>query len=295
MSRAVTIVGGGLAGVLAAFEAHRQGADLITLYEQADHLGGSARSRFRHGLELRTRPILFGPPSDPVAGLLEDYGASLRALADQHTGGPLGCLPTGGFVRLLDTCHTRLRALGVRVQTRKLFSPSEALASDDIVIWTSDASALCGPLGLKRPVAKARVDAAYAFCAYWDGPLPFVLDADGPLRRVYLYDAGGGTVLNAESDGEMDDEGLRRAIAVAMAGTGGYLKVAAFLGERIHTRWAPVAGDTALAWLEQALAARCEERFILADWSEPSTDAFLALRRALDIALEEAAPLRAAG
>jgi hypothetical protein len=295
MSRAVTIVGGGLAGVLAAFEAHRQGADLITLYEQADHLGGSARSRVRHGLELRTRPILFGPPSDPMAGLLEDYGASLKALADQHTGGPLGCLPTGGFVRLFDTCHTRLRALGVKVHTRRLLSPSEALDCDDILVWTSDPSPLCRSLGLKRPTTEAKVEAAYAFCAYWDGPLPFVIDAAGPLRRVYLYDAGGGTVLNAECDGEMEDEALRQAIAGAIASTGGYLKVAGFLGERVHTRWVPAPGDTALAWLEQALAARCEERFILADWTEPTTEAFLSLRQGLELALEEAPPLRAVG
>ncbi|MBL8556968.1 MAG: NAD(P)/FAD-dependent oxidoreductase [Phenylobacterium sp.] len=72
----VKIVGGGLTGILAAFEAHRLGARDIELYERFEKLGGVALPEERHGLELREGCIYFGPRSDPIRGLLETYGQS---------------------------------------------------------------------------------------------------------------------------------------------------------------------------------------------------------------------------
>ncbi|MBI1197437.1 MAG: NAD(P)-binding protein [Phenylobacterium sp.] len=75
MSR-VRIIGGGLSGVLAAFEAHRLGARDIELHERFEQLGGSALPTERHGVELRERFIPFGPKDDPVRQRLEAHGVA---------------------------------------------------------------------------------------------------------------------------------------------------------------------------------------------------------------------------
>ena len=75
MSR-VKIVGGGLTGILAAFQAHRMGAREIELHERFDHLGGVAVPALRDGRELREGCIYFGPPGDPIRSLLEAHGVA---------------------------------------------------------------------------------------------------------------------------------------------------------------------------------------------------------------------------
>lgn len=77
MSR-VRIVGGGLTGVLAAFEAHRLGCRDIVLHERFDALGGVALPRQAHGLELREGCIYFGPRGDPMRALLESHGLAFE-------------------------------------------------------------------------------------------------------------------------------------------------------------------------------------------------------------------------
>jgi hypothetical protein len=77
MSR-VKIVGGGLTGILAAFEAHRLGVRDIQLYERFDQLGGVALPETRLGLEMREGCIYFGPPDDPIRTLLEAYGPTFE-------------------------------------------------------------------------------------------------------------------------------------------------------------------------------------------------------------------------
>jgi hypothetical protein len=74
MSR-VTIVGGGLTGILAALQAHQMGARHIELYERLDQLGGVALPEVQGGRELREGCIYFGPPGDPIRSLLEAHGA----------------------------------------------------------------------------------------------------------------------------------------------------------------------------------------------------------------------------
>ena len=70
----VKIVGGGLTGILAAFEAHRLGCREIELHERFARLGGVARPDERGGLELREGCIYFGPKGDPIRALLESHG-----------------------------------------------------------------------------------------------------------------------------------------------------------------------------------------------------------------------------
>ncbi|HEY3695396.1 NAD(P)-binding protein [Phenylobacterium sp.] len=72
----VRIVGGGLAGVLAALEAHRLGARRIELHERYDQLGGRLAPRIVGGLELRDACVTFGGREDPVRRLLEWHGAA---------------------------------------------------------------------------------------------------------------------------------------------------------------------------------------------------------------------------
>jgi hypothetical protein len=71
----VRIVGGGLTGILAAFQAHAMGAREIELYERLDRLGGIALPELHQGCEMREGCIYFGPPSDPIRQLLEAHGA----------------------------------------------------------------------------------------------------------------------------------------------------------------------------------------------------------------------------
>ena len=70
----LTIIGGGLTGILAAFEAHRLGVRDIRLHERFDRLGGVAVSPVRHGVELREGCVYFGPPGDPIRETLTAHG-----------------------------------------------------------------------------------------------------------------------------------------------------------------------------------------------------------------------------
>ncbi len=74
----VRIIGAGLTGLLAAFEAHRLGARDIELHDRHEQLGGSAWPRLSHGLEIREQSLTFGPPGDPVRGLLEGAGLAFE-------------------------------------------------------------------------------------------------------------------------------------------------------------------------------------------------------------------------
>ena len=78
MSRRIRIVGGGLTGVLAAFEAHRLGWREIELHERFDGLGGVARPRVAHGRELRDGCVYFGGAGDPVVDILAAHGVAFE-------------------------------------------------------------------------------------------------------------------------------------------------------------------------------------------------------------------------
>lgn len=84
MSR-VRIIGGGLTGILAAFEAHRLGARDIVLEDALDRLGGWSLPRVSHGLELRDGAFAFGPAHDPIRQALEWHGVAFDEV-DLHSG-----------------------------------------------------------------------------------------------------------------------------------------------------------------------------------------------------------------
>lgn len=71
----IRIVGGGLTGVLAAFEAHRLGWRDIVLQERFEALGGVARCKVIHGREMRDGCVYFGGETDPIVQTLTAHGA----------------------------------------------------------------------------------------------------------------------------------------------------------------------------------------------------------------------------
>ncbi len=94
--RKVLIVGGGLTGVMAAFEAKRLGFRDVELHERSDRLGGVARARPAHGGEVRTGTIYFGPDSDPVRQLLEPHGVRFETFPNRF--GSVSSGEGGAFV-----------------------------------------------------------------------------------------------------------------------------------------------------------------------------------------------------
>lgn len=72
----VRIIGGGLTGILAAFEAHRLGATQIRLQDALDRLGGWSLPRTAQGLELREGEFAFGSAHDPIRRSLEWHGVA---------------------------------------------------------------------------------------------------------------------------------------------------------------------------------------------------------------------------
>lgn len=81
----IRIIGGGLTGMLAAFEAHRLGARDIELHERHEQLGGQAWPRQFHGLEVRETPLAFGAPGDPIRTLFETNGLAFEDF-ENHRG-----------------------------------------------------------------------------------------------------------------------------------------------------------------------------------------------------------------
>lgn len=90
----VRIIGGGLTGILAAFEAHRLGARSISIEDALDRPGGWSLPRSQHGLELRDGEFLFGPSHDPIRQALEWHGVAFDD-ATLHEGA-LSPAPGGG-------------------------------------------------------------------------------------------------------------------------------------------------------------------------------------------------------
>ncbi|HEX5377649.1 MAG TPA: FAD/NAD(P)-binding protein, partial [Phenylobacterium sp.] len=127
----VRIIGGGLTGILAAFEAHRLGARDIELHERHEQLGGQAWPRQSHGLEIREAPLAFGAPGDPVRDLLEANGLAFEDY-ENHRG---AVSPAAGrdIVHVRDFAGPALRtrdlALGA-VQGESLADRLRAYPSD---------------------------------------------------------------------------------------------------------------------------------------------------------------------
>jgi hypothetical protein len=88
--RRVRIVGGGLTGILAAFEAHRLGWRDITLHERFEALGGALRPKLINGRELRNACVSFGGPDDPIVKTLTAHGARFETFDNRFGGLGIG-------------------------------------------------------------------------------------------------------------------------------------------------------------------------------------------------------------
>ena len=128
----IRIVGGGLDGVLAAFEAHRLGFRDIALHERDDRLGGQAAPKVDHGVEARTVDVRFDGDHDPARERLEAQGivfdvaedrcgsvspAAGGALFVENFAGPaLACRRLALCEPVGDTLADRIRAYPSEVQ-----------------------------------------------------------------------------------------------------------------------------------------------------------------------------------
>lgn len=108
----VRIIGGGLTGLLAAFQAHEMGARDIELHDRFDQLGGQAVPRQDHGLELRERDLTFGSAADPVRRLLEAHGVPFEDI-EHRRGSVTACGDDLTYTRDFNGPALRARALAL--------------------------------------------------------------------------------------------------------------------------------------------------------------------------------------
>lgn len=108
----VRIIGGGLTGVLAAFQAHELGVRDIELHDRFDQLGGQAVPRQDHGLELRERDLTFGSAADPVRRLLESHGVPFEDI-ENRKGAVTACNGDLTYTRDFNGPALRTRDLGL--------------------------------------------------------------------------------------------------------------------------------------------------------------------------------------
>lgn len=142
MSGRVRIVGGGLTGVLAAFEAHRLGWRDIVIQERFEALGGVARPKVIHGREMRDGCIYFGGAGDPIVDTLTAHGARFETFDNRFGsmslgvdgrraftwdfGGPAVDCPAGKAAKPADL------SLASRIAA---YPPAIAAALEDYVRW----------------------------------------------------------------------------------------------------------------------------------------------------------------
>jgi len=106
----VRIIGGGLTGLLAAFQAHEMGLRDITLHDRFDQLGGHAVPRQDHGLEIRECDLAFGSAGDSARRLLESQGVAFEDV-ESRTGSVTAAGDDLQFTRDFGGPALRTRAL----------------------------------------------------------------------------------------------------------------------------------------------------------------------------------------
>lgn len=256
--RHVTIVGGGLAGLVAAITSAERGAT-VTLYEAGAELGGRARS---------TRPP-FVANDGPHA--VYDDGATWRWLNERGLAQPAARLPVAALGRLRVRLGGRRRATVPPGLARLLASRHAAAPVErDFHGWAAErwgdeaAAAAARLLGVVTYVADpGRLSAAFV----WER----LLRATAPRYPTVRYLRGGWSALVDRL------EARARALGVAIE-----------TGARVDSLPAPpvivatalpaarrLLGDPSLAWdsgravlLDLGLTRRAGDLFVLADLDE---------------------------
>src|SRR5690554_3741029 len=75
--RRIAVIGGGLAGLTAAYALEQRGADIV-VYEAEDRLGGRATTDMLDGLSVDPGAQLFGSMYDRFLGLVRSLGLGDR-------------------------------------------------------------------------------------------------------------------------------------------------------------------------------------------------------------------------
>lgn len=164
----VRIVGGGLTGVVAAFQAHRLGCRDIELFEQYGELGGALLPRTDHGLELRQTKLYFGARGDPVRALLEWNGVAFEDFENRFgsvspgPGGEPVCTESFGGPALAARQTALVDPAGESLADRLRAYPHEieqALAKHCqwvLGVWLDEVhESAAEPLGLRRVYPRA--------------------------------------------------------------------------------------------------------------------------------------------
>lgn len=208
--RKVRIVGGGLTGILAAFEAHRLGFRHIELHERFDLLGGAALPRVANGLEVREQPLAFGPPGDPMRVLLEGYGLTFDDVENRF--GSLSPLPGGDLAIAHDFAGPSLRTpkLGLGQPAGETLADRLRAYPEDIsqalsrycqwrlgAAWLDEVHAsAAGPLGISRvhPIGPETVELARLKKSdpLYDGLYGIPRDLWGRLQNTVISQPRGG-------------------------------------------------------------------------------------------------------
>lgn len=85
MSPAVTVVGGGIAGLVAAWELARAGCE-VTVHEAQDHLGGAIGTHQLGGLDVDSGAEAFATRSTAVADLIAELGLGDQIIEPHPSG-----------------------------------------------------------------------------------------------------------------------------------------------------------------------------------------------------------------
>ncbi|MFJ6653318.1 protoporphyrinogen/coproporphyrinogen oxidase [Microbacterium sp. NPDC091313] len=98
-ARRVVVVGGGMAGMVAALECAKVGLQ-VTLTEESEHLGGVLRTAEIDGLTLDVGAESYATRAGVVRGLIEELGLADAVTTPRPAGAWVGGLPGGGTAPL---------------------------------------------------------------------------------------------------------------------------------------------------------------------------------------------------
>ncbi|MBV8581769.1 MAG: methylenetetrahydrofolate--tRNA-(uracil(54)-C(5))-methyltransferase (FADH(2)-oxidizing) TrmFO, partial [Candidatus Eremiobacteraeota bacterium] len=193
----VTVIGGGLAGSEAAWQAARHGASVV-LYEMRPHKRGPAHQTGTLA-ELVCSNSLRGAALENAVGLLKEELARLDSLI--VTSARATAVPAGGALAV-----DRER-FGALVESRLASLPNVEIRRDEVTAIPSEGAVViaCGPLP-SDPLAEAIDDLVGGRLHYYDAAAPIValdsLDLDAMYRKS-RYDKGDGEdYLNIPLDRE---------------------------------------------------------------------------------------------
>lgn len=203
-------------------------------------------------------------------------------------------LPEGGFTGLLKQCREALDAIGVSVSERHLVTPRQALTEfnpSEVLVWAASPTPLFKQVGIPTPPALSKLFATHVFEVNWTGALPFYVQnftAEGSCFRVYIYDAGGSTLLTAECVTTGAADTLIAEMHQMLDGFEGKLTVGELIHSTAKPRWIYHSVQTMdrLADLRRELSKRFGPNFIAGAWEPYSKgEKFVEVGAALAMAL----------